>query len=208
MIAAAHDGDLVRHRHRLELVVGDVDRGRADAIVQLTELAHHEVAELRVERAERLVHEEGHRPADDGAAERDALAVAAGEAGDGLVEQIVDPKEARRLLDALANLGLAHALALEREADVLAHVHVRVEGEELEDEGDVAGGGAVEGDVLAAEQDAARGRQLEPGDHAERRRLAAAGRTEQHQELAVGDGEIRIRARQRIRRRPCADSRP
>ena len=31
-----------------------------------------------------------------------------------------------------------HALALQREADVLAHVHVRVEREELEDEGDVA----------------------------------------------------------------------
>ena len=81
--------------------MGDVDRGRADAIVQLAELAHHEVAELGVERAERLVHEEGHRPADDGAPERDALAVAAGETGDGLVEQMVDPKEPRRLLDAL-----------------------------------------------------------------------------------------------------------
>ena len=53
-------------------------------------------------------------------------------------------------------------------------------------------GGAVEGDVVAAEDDAAGGRQFEPGDHAERRRLAAARRPEHDEELAVGDGEVRI----------------
>ena len=99
--AAIHHRDLVGHRHRLELVVGDVDGGRADAVVQLAQLAHHEVAELRVERAERLVHQEDLRPAHDGAAERDALAVAAGKAGDRAVEDVVDAQKPRRLLDAL-----------------------------------------------------------------------------------------------------------
>ena len=46
--------------------------------------------------------------------------------------------------------------------------------------------------VLAAEQDAARRRQLEPGDHAQRRRLAAARRPEQAEELAVANGEGRV----------------
>ena len=100
--AVVHHRDLVGHRHRLELVVGDVDGGRVDAVVQLAQFAHHEIAELGVERAERLVHQEGHRPAHDGAAERDALAVAAGKPRDRLVEQMVDAQEARRLLDALA----------------------------------------------------------------------------------------------------------
>ena len=40
--------------------------------------------------------------AHDGAAERDALPVAAGEAGDRLVEQMVDAQDPRRLLDARA----------------------------------------------------------------------------------------------------------
>ena len=62
---------------------------------------HHQVAELGVERAERLVHEKHLWAAHDGAAERDALAVAAGEAGDGAVEDVVDPQEPRGLLDAL-----------------------------------------------------------------------------------------------------------
>ena len=97
--ALVHDRDLVGHRHRFELIVGDVDRGRLDAVVQLAQLADHEVAELGIERAERLVHEEGHRPADDGAAERDALAVAAGESRHRLIQQMIDAQEPRGLLD-------------------------------------------------------------------------------------------------------------
>ncbi len=78
------------------------------------------------------------RPAHDGAAERHALAVAAGQAGHGLVEQVVDAQELRRLLDALLDLGARHALGQQRKADVPAHVHMRIEREKLEDEGDVA----------------------------------------------------------------------
>ena len=84
-----------------------------------------------------------------------------------------------------------NALAFQRKADVLRDIHVRIEGEELEDEGDVALRGAAEGHVLAVEQDAPLGRQLEAGDHPERRRLAAARRPQHHEESAVIDGEGR-----------------
>ena len=43
-----------------------------------------------------------------------------------------------RVLDARLDLAARHALADQREADVLAHVHVRIEREQLEHEGDVA----------------------------------------------------------------------
>src|SRR6202011_4060934 len=46
------------------------------------------------------------------------------------------------------------------------------------------------GDVLAVDADLAGGGQLEPGDHAQRRRLAAAGRPEKRNELAAFDGEV------------------
>ena len=118
--------------------MGDVDGGRIDAEMELAELADHQVAELGVEGAERLVHQEGLRPPDDGAAERDALAVATGEPRDRLVEEVLDAEEPRCLLDALFDLRRRHPLALEREADVPLDVHVRIEREELEDEGDVA----------------------------------------------------------------------
>ena len=47
-------------------------------------------------------------------------------------------------------------------------------------------------DVLVVEQIRPRGRLDEPGDHPQRRRLAAAGRAEQGHELAVGDVEVEL----------------
>ena len=51
-------------------------------VVQFAQFAAHQLAKLGIERAQRLVHQERLGPAHDGAAERHALAVAAGEAAD------------------------------------------------------------------------------------------------------------------------------
>ena len=60
---------------------------------------------------------------------------------------------------------------------------MRIEREELENEGDVAVAGLQVLHRLAVDQDVAAVDLLEPGDGAQRRRLAAAGRPEQHDEL-------------------------
>ena len=73
-----HD-DLVGHRHRLDLVVGDVDHRGAEFVMQFGDLEAHRAAECGVEVRERLVEQEGGWLADDGAADGDALALAAGE---------------------------------------------------------------------------------------------------------------------------------
>ena len=44
--------------------------------------------------------------------------------------------------------------------------------------------------VLAIDQDVSLGRKLEPGDQAQRRRLAAAGRPQHCEELALPDRQI------------------
>ena len=59
----------------------------------------------------------------------------------------------------------------------------------LEDGVDVALVGRQADDVAVAEEDAALGRLLEAADHAQRRRLAAAGRPEQREERAARDLE-------------------
>jgi hypothetical protein len=78
--AVVHHRDLVGHRHRFHLVVRDIDGRGMDAAVQFAQFMDHQIAELGVERAERLVHQEAFRPPHDRAAERDALAIAAGKA--------------------------------------------------------------------------------------------------------------------------------
>src|SRR6185437_6411114 len=77
--AIPHQDDAVGHGHRLGLVVGDIDHGHAEALLQAADLGAHFVAQLGIEVGQRFVHQAQLRLGDDGAAERDALALAAGQ---------------------------------------------------------------------------------------------------------------------------------
>ena len=105
-IAVAHDDDAVGHRHRLDLVVRDVDRRGAEALVQRADLGAHRHAELGVEVRERLVEEEDRRVAHDGAAHRDALALAAGELARQPLQIALEVKDAGGAPDEFIDLAL------------------------------------------------------------------------------------------------------
>ena len=153
----AHHRDALAERHRLGLVVRDVDRRHAEPRVELGERRAHADAELRVEVRERLVHQERPRLAHDRAAHRDALALPAGELRRAPVEQLAEARagprtsSTRRAISAFG--GPPH---LQPVAEVLAHGHVRVERVALEDHRDVAMPRREVGDVAAADRDRAR----------------------------------------------------
>ena len=114
-----------------------------------------------------------------------------------LVSQGLPRAEIARRVDEAArilriDLHPRQALRDERKSNVLAHVHVWVQREHLEHEGDVTRRGALETHVFIAEENLPRGRQLQAGDHAQRGRLAAARRAEQAEEVAIVDGEGRV----------------
>ena len=75
--ALVEDRDAVGHRQRLLLVVRHVDERDPDLALDRLELDLHLLAELEVERAERLVEQEHLRAVDDRAREGDALTLAA-----------------------------------------------------------------------------------------------------------------------------------
>ena len=56
--ALVEDGDPVAHRERLLLVVRDVDERHPELLLDLLQLDLHLLAQLQVERAERLVEQE------------------------------------------------------------------------------------------------------------------------------------------------------
>ena len=148
----------------------------------------HLLAELQVERAERLVEEQHLRPVDDRARERDALALAARELHRLAAAVAVEAHHPQHLArPGERRVAARDALHLQAVADVLGDRHVREERVVLEDRVDVARVRRAARDVLAAERDAAGVGLLEAGDHAQRRRLARARRAEQREELAVGD---------------------
>ena len=69
---------------------------------------------------------------------------------------------------------------------------MRVERVVLEHHRDVALARRKIVDDLSADADLAVADLLEPGDHAQRRRLAAAGGTDEHDELAFADLEVQV----------------
>ena len=77
--AVVEHRDAVAHGQRLLLVVGDEDEGDADLALDRLELDLHLLAELEVERAERLVEQQHPGPVDQRPGERDPLALAARE---------------------------------------------------------------------------------------------------------------------------------
>ena len=107
----AHDCEPVPESERFRLVVCHVDRGEAEAAVELVDLGSHLVTEPCVEIAQRLVEEDELGPGDEAARERDALLLAAAQLAGVPVEQRLTVDEGRRLLDPL---GRAVALSVRR----------------------------------------------------------------------------------------------
>ncbi len=183
--ALAEDGDAVAHRQGLLLVVGDEDERDADLALQRLEFQLHLLAQFQVQGAEGFVEQQDAGAADQGAGERDPLALAARELGGppGAVALQADLGE--RLTGLPQPLGLGHLADLQGVGDVLLHRHVREERVVLEDGVDVAFEGREAGDLLPGQFDPALGGRLEPGDQTQHRGLAGAGRAEHGEELPV-----------------------
>ena len=203
--AVAHHRDARAERHRLDLVVRDVDRRDAEPLVQSRELGAHVDPELRVEVRERLVHQERGRLADDRPAHRDALALAARQRAGRRSSSSSSPSIRADLLDALLDLGLRRLPHLEAVAEVLRDGEVRVERVVLEDHRDVAVPRREPRHLALADPDLALGHLLEAGDHAQQRRLAAAGRADEDHELAARDREADVVDRAHVTRVDLSD---
>ncbi len=137
-----HDDHPVGERHRLDLVMGDVDAGGVARDVQPLDLGPHLLAQLGIKRADRFVHQQRLGPAHQRAADGDALHVAARERRGAAGQQAFDAEDFRDLLHLASRAPTATMRdGAQREGDVLVHRHMRVEREGLEHEGDVAVGG-------------------------------------------------------------------
>ena len=137
-LAVLHDNDARTERHRLGLVVRDIDDRRTQAIVELGDLGAHLDAKLGVQVRERLVHEEYLWVAHDGAAHGDALTLASRERTRLSRKEQVEVKYLGRLAYLPVDLVFGSPLHLERERHVVIHAHVRVERIVLKDHRNVA----------------------------------------------------------------------
>ena len=91
--AVVHHDDLVGHGHGFDLVVGDIDRGGLQPLMQFLDLGAHLHPQLGVEVRQRLVEQEHLRIAHDRAAHGDALALAARELARIAFQQCGQPED-------------------------------------------------------------------------------------------------------------------
>ena len=184
-----HDRDPVRERERLFLIMRDVDEGHPDFLLQGDQLELHPLLELGIESCQRLIQQQQARPVDQRPRYGHALTLATGQ----LVRKALLHAEQRNIVERFMHPGSdllgRHAVHPEREGDVLRHGHVGKQGVALEHGVDVAILRRDPGHVLAIEENAATVGLVEARDHAQQRGLAAAGGSEEGEELASLDGQ-------------------
>lgn len=143
-------------RHRLDLVVRDVDHRCSELRLQVLDLGPHVRAQLRVQVGERLVHEKDLWSSNEGAGQRDALLLPSGQPLRFAVQEGFEPHEPRGLLDACTYLRLGESFGAQREGQVVSGLQVRVERIELEDHRDITLRGRQVVDQRVPDADVAR----------------------------------------------------
>ena len=164
-------------------------RDEEDRLLQLQPDAQQLVLQVaareRVERAERLVHQQDRAVEREDAGDGHALAHAAGEVLRKAVGELGEAELCQQTVDLAADVGLtAH---LQAEGDVRAHRHPGEERVLLKDHAAIGAGLAH---AFAVREDLARRRRDEARDRVQQRRLSAAGGAEEADELAAGDVEV------------------
>ena len=183
-----HHQDAVADQQRLLDRVGDEDHGEADLVPQRDQLLLHLAPGQRIERGERLVHQQHRRLHGQRAGDGDALLHAARQHVRIGVLEGAEIDLGDHLSGLLARGGARHAAVdQQREHDVAEHRLPRQQLVEFLEHHHAVGARPL--DRLAVEPDRARHRRQKAGDRLEQRRFAAARRAEQHVAVAAMDLE-------------------
>ena len=189
------DSDLVAELDGLVDVVRDEEDRLAQLALEAEELVLELVADDRVDRRERLVHEHHRRVGRQRTGDADPLLLAAGElAGVALGERRVEADALEQLHRPVTDLLLVPAEQLGHGADVVEHGPVREEARVLDHVADASphlGGVHLPG-VLVVQPDRPGGGFDHPVDHAERGRLAAPGGSDENGDLTGRSLEVEM----------------
>src|SRR5215212_9195877 len=116
--AGAEHENPIRQEQCLVNAVGDEDNGRASLRPDFQEVFLQLLASLRIERAERLVHEDKNRLAHQRAGDADPLLHAAGELVRIVLEEITESDKIDEMRGLIAALPDRHSIDLEWKFDI------------------------------------------------------------------------------------------
>ena len=165
--------------------MGDHDAGDADVLDDVDEFDLGLLAQLLVERPERLVEQQQLWPFDQAARQGHALLLTAGQLVRFACGIALKLNEAQHGLDAFGDFILGAPVAAQAEGDVVPNREVRKQRIGLEHHVDRPLVGRQAGQVASVEHDLAGGWCFEAGQHAQQSGLATAGGAEQAENLTA-----------------------
>ena len=164
----------------------------AEFVLEALQLAAHLEPQELVQRRQRLVEKKHLRIGDERAGQRDALLLASGKLGRHAVLEMVELHALQHLRRTRAPLVLPDAAHLQIEGDVVENGQMREERIALEHHRRSALDRRLADDHLVADPHLAGSGRLVARDHAQDRRLAAAGRAEQAAIGSVRDRQVDV----------------
>ena len=190
--AITHNNDAVAHGHSFGLVMGNIDEGGSQLLVQLDDLGTHAGTQLSIQVGQRLVKQEDGRVTNHCAAQSNTLALTTGQSLRLTVKQVLDFQDLSSFTNALVDVVLGHLAQFQAECHVLVHGHVRVQSVVLEHHGDVAvfRGNIV--DQAVTDVHFALGDFFQTCDHTQGGGLTAAGRTDENDKFLISDFQVEI----------------
>lgn len=190
-LSLAHHSNPVGECHRFALIVGNEEHCLADSVVKVFQFGAQSRSRGSVEMGEGLVKEEGCRVANDSFGDGNPLPFGGVEPGGPPVEDSFNAEKLRRGKNPLVNLVPGHPLSPKRKGDVLANGQVRIKGVKLKHHRDIPLARRQTRDISIVKEHLSGGGRLQAGNNAERCRLAAAGRTQQRDELPILNGQVK-----------------
>ena len=186
-MSGTHHGDAVAHGQRFFLIVGHENERDAALALDALEFKLHLAAKLQIQRTQRFVQQQDIRLVDERAGNGDALLLSAGKAGDAALFKACQTDQRQHAADFFCGLFLVLLAQVGTEGDVLRDIQMRKERITLKDRVDGTLIRRQGDDVLPLVEDFAAGRLLKAADAAQKRRFAAAGRTQQRHKLVFSD---------------------
>jgi hypothetical protein len=156
----------------------------AQTLLQLLDLDLQLLAQLFVERAERLIHQQHGRLENNRARNRDALLLATRQLARHALAVVLELHQRQCFFDLASDIVAGKFPHLQRKGDVLRHRHVRKERIFLKDHADPALVRRDIGQIARPDADHAFVRGLEPRNHHQQGGLAGSGWSEKREKLA------------------------
>src|SRR5690348_6528209 len=166
-LAVPHEGDAVCERHRLDLVVGNVDHGMAKLLMEPLDFSSHIISKLGIQIAQRLIEQEEQRVSDDRTADCDTLALTTRQLTWKPLEKLHNTEHVGGTLHTSVDFGRCNSPRPKTERYVFIDIEIGIKRVILKDHRDIAVAWACPRNILAADFNRAGARFLEPSDGTE-----------------------------------------